>query len=215
MEQSKFFAKVYLWLFIGLLLTFATGSLVSISPAMRELVLGSGFLIVILIAELVTVIVLSSRISKMSPLGAKFGFLFYSILSGLTFSTVFLTYNVESIMFVFLGTALILFLFSMIGFKTKKDLSKLGTFFIMILLAIIIGFIINIFLGSEVFDITLYIFSVIIFIGFIAYDVQKIKRLNEAMPDNENVAIMGALELYLDFINIFLDLLRLFGSNRD
>lgn len=215
MEQSNFFAKVYLWLFAGLMVTFVTGSIVASTPAMLEVVFSKGFFFFIVIAELITVIALSARISKMSPQGAKIGFILYSFLSGLTFSTIFLAYNINSIMYIFLITALILLVFSVIGFKTKMNLTGLGTFLIMILFAIIIGIVINIFIGSSTLDMALCIGSLIIFIGFIAYDVQKIKRLNEAMPDNENVAIIGALELYLDFINIFINLLSLFGSSRD
>lgn len=215
MEQSSFFAKVYLWLFIGLMVTFVTGTVVASSPTMLELVFSGGFFLFIIIAELVTVIVLSARISKMSPVSAKIGFIFYSFLSGLTFSTIFLTYDIQSIMYVFLITSVILLVFSIIGYKTKMDLTKIGTFLLMLLFAIIIGTIINIFLGSSAVDTGLCIGSLIIFIIFIAYDVQKIKRLNESIPNNENVAIIGALELYLDFINIFIDLLRLFASNRD
>lgn len=215
MEQSNFFAKVYLWLFIGLMVTFVTGSVVASSPSMLDVVFADGFFLFIIFAELITVIVLSARISKMTPVGAKIGFILYSFLSGLTFSTIFLTYNIDSIMYIFLITALVLLVFSVIGFKTKVDLTGIGTFLIMLLFAIIIGVIINLFIGSSTIDLALCVGSLIIFIIFIAYDVQKIKRLNEAMPDNDNVAIIGALELYLDFINIFINLLKLFGSSRD
>jgi len=215
MTESNFLSKVFLWMFIGLMVTFGTGVLVTGNVQALEFIFSTGGYWFLVIAEFITVIVLSARIHKMSSMAAKVCFILYSFLSGLTFSSIFITFKVSSIITVFLITAVIMLIFGLIGARTSIDLSKFGTYLIMILFGIIIASIINIFVGSVNFDIGLTIISLIVFILFIAYDVQKIKRLYLLNPDNENIAIIGALELYLDFINIFLDLLRLFGSNND
>lgn len=213
MSESNFLSKVFLWMFIGLLVTFGTGVLVSGNVQALEFIFSGGGYWFLVVAELVTVIVLSARLSKMSPTGAKIGFVFYSFLSGLTFSSIFIVYKVSSIIAIFLITSLIMLIFSVLGAKTKIDLSKFGSYLLMILVGIIIASIINIFVGSESFSLGICIVSLIVFILFISYDVQKVLRMYEMDPTNENLAIIGALELYLDFINIFLDLLRLFGDN--
>lgn len=215
MTESNFLSKVFLWMFVGLMVTFGTGVLVSGNVQALEFVFSNGGFIFLIIAEFITVIVLSARIHKMTPTGAKVGFILYSFLTGLTFSSIFIAFKVSSIIMMFLITSLIMLIFSVLGARTSIDLSKFGTYLIMILFGIIIASIVNIFIASETFDLVLCILSIIIFIGFIAYDIQKIKRLYAANPNSENLAILGALELYLDFINIFLDLLRLFGENNN
>ncbi len=216
MDLSKIFSKTFLWMFIGLAVTFVTGSMVASSPQILEEVLSTGWYWVIIILEFVTVIFLSARIHKMSSTTAKISFILYSILTGLTFSTIFVIFKITSIIMVFLITSLLMLIFALLGYFTKIDLTKFGTYLIMILLGVVIVSIINMFIGNQTLDLGLTIISLIIFIGFIAYDVQKIKRMYESnvLPE-ENLAIIGALELYLDFINVFLDLLRLFGNNND
>lgn len=216
MSVSNFLSKVFLWMFIGLMVTFATGVIVSNNVSALEMVFSGGGYWVLILAEFVTVIVLSARIHKMTPTGAKFGFILYSFLTGLTFSSIFVVYNVTSIITVFLVTSIIMLLFSILGAKTNIDLSKFGTYLLMLLFGIIIASIIGIFVKSEAFNLVICIIGLIVFIGYIAYDIQKIKQLYEQNPSNENLAILGALELYLDFINIFIRLLSLFGnSNND
>ena len=150
----------------------------------------------------------------MSATSAKLLFSAYSFETGLTFSSIFIVYEISSIIYVFLATSLIMLIFALLGYFTKIDLTKLGTFLIMAIVGIIIMSIINIFVGNESFSLGIAIASVIIFVGFIAYDVQKIKNLydTDLIPE-ENLAIYGALQLYLDFINIFIDLLRIFGRD--
>ncbi len=213
MTVSNFLSKVFLWMFIGLMVTFATGVVVSNSIDALEFVFSGGGYWILVIAEFVTVVVLTARMQKMSPTGAKFGFIFYSFLTGLTFSAVFVVYKITSILAVFLITAVIMFVFAIIGAKTKMDLSKFGTYLLMALLGIIIAGIINIFVDNGTFNLVLCSISILVFVGYIAYDVQKVKSMYEQNLSAENLAIYGALNLYLDFINIFLDLLRLFGSS--
>ena len=212
MDISKYFSKVFLWMCIGLACTFITGQVIANSPTLTAEVF-SGWYFLIVIVQLAVVIFLSARIHRMSAAVAKITFIVYSILTGLTFSSIFITYKIESIIYVFLITSIVMLIFSLIGFYTKKDLSKFGTYLFMALIAMIILGIINLFIGSSNFDLAICCISVLVFIGFIAYDVNKIKKYYFENPDNENLAIIGALELYLDFINIFIDLIRIFGDN--
>lgn len=216
MENNAILPKVFMWMFIGLVTTFLTGFVVSLNTNMLLNVLGGGGLIFCIIAELVLVLVLSARIYKMQPTTAKICFLLYAFVSGLTFSSIFVVYELGSIMYVFLITAVIFGIFAFIGAKTNMDLSKFGTYLMMALLAVIVCLIINIFTASTTLDLILSIIIILIFIGFTAYDVQKILRLSEesTLPE-ENLAIYGALELYLDFINLFLELLKYFGNRND
>ena len=169
--------------------------------------------VLFLIAQIVLCIVFSVRIGKMSPNVAKALYLGYTLLTGATFGGLFIAYEMSSIIFIFLATSIILGVFALIGYRTNVDLNKMGTYLLMGLLAIIILEIINIFLANSSLDIGLCILGIIIFIGYIAFDMQRIKHF--ATSESENLAVLGAFELYLDFINIFLDLLRLFGNSRD
>ena len=151
----------------------------------------------------------------MKPTTAKILFCLYSFLTGLTFSSIFVVYQITSIVYVFGITALIFLMFAAIGYFTKIDLTKIGVYLFMALLGIIICSIINMFVGSETFDFTLTIICLMVFIIYIAYDIQVIKRNLYMITEEDNLAIYGALQLYLDFINIFLRLLQLFGRSRD
>ena len=213
-ESNKVFSKVFMWMFIGLAITFGIGYYVSVNPNMLFNVFGS-YYFVLAIAEIVVVIWLSARIRKMKPMTAKILFCLYSFLTGLTFSSIFVVYEISSIIYVFGITSLLFLIFALIGYFTKIDLTKIGVFLFMALLGVIICSIINIFVGSESFDLGITIVCLIVFIIYIAYDMQVIKRNLYLIPEEDNLAIYGALQLYLDFINIFLRLLQFFGKNRD
>lgn len=213
MELNKIYSKVFGWMFLGLMVTFLTGFIISNNINMLLFVLKIPF-IVYVILEIGLVIFLSTRIHKMNDTTAKICFLIYSFITGLTFSTIFIVYELSSIIYVFGITALLFGIFALIGHFTKIDLSKISTFLFMGLLGIIICTIINIFIGNNTFDLIITIISVIIFLVYTAYDIQKIKRMMNTLPE-ENLAVCVALELYLDFINLFLDLLRLFGKKRN
>ena len=201
-------------MFLGLLVTFATGYAVSSNPVMIENVFGGMFYIFIIL-ELVLVLVLSARVMKMSPVGAKMCFLLYSFVSGLTFSSIFIVYNLTSITSVFLISALVFGIMALIGYTTKVDLTKVGFYLMMALIGAIIVMIVNIFLNNPMVDTFISIVCLIVFIGITAYDVQKIKTLESSGLPEDNLAIYGALDLYLDFINIFLHLLQFFGKSDD
>ena len=214
LESNKIFSKVFFWMFIGLAITFGVGYYVSLNENMLYNVF-SKYLWFFLIAEFIVVIALSAGIRKMQPLTAKILFCVYSFLTGLTFSSIFVVYNITSIVFVFGITSLLFLIFALIGYYTKVDLSKLGVYLLMALLGVIICSIINIFVGSETFDLGITIVCLLVFIAYIAYDIQVVKRNLYLIENEDNLAIYGALELYLDFINIFLRLLRFFGNSRD
>ena len=212
--KNNLYSKMFMWMFVGLLITFLVGYYVSTNENMIYNIFATKFYWVIYIAEIVTVIVLSARILKMSKNGAIFGFLLYSFLLGLTFSSIFIAFKMSSIIFIFLITALVFLIFALIGYFTKINLTKLGTILFMGLIGILIASIINIFIQSQTFDLILVIIGIIVFIGYIAYDINKVKRL-EGQIDEDKLSIIGALELYLDFINLFIRLLQLFGKSKD
>ena len=213
MELNKVYSKIFGWMFIGLLITFLTGYVISTNYDIASIVLNVPFIIYCVI-EIGLVIFLSARIHKMNGITAKICFIIYSLITGITFSTIFIIYEISSIIYVFGITAILFGIFALVGHFTKIDLSKISTFLLMGLLGIIICSVINIFLGNETFDLIITIISLVIFLVYIAYDIQKVKRLMNTIEE-DNLAILGALELYLDFINIFLDLLRLFGKRRN
>ena len=214
LEENKIFSKIFMWMFIGLAITFGVGYYVSLHSNMLYNIF-NGLYFVFAIVEIVLVIVLSARIRKLKPTTAKVLFCAYSFLTGLTFSSIFVVYNMMSIMYVFGITAMIFLIFAALGYYTKIDLTKIGIYLFMILLGIIICGIINLFVGSAKFDFALTVLCLIVFIIYIAYDIQVIKRNMYYIENEDNLAIYGALQLYLDFINIFLRLLRLFGKSRD
>lgn len=213
--DNKLMSKVFLWMTLGLIVTFASGYVVAMNEKMIMNIFASGIHWILMIVELILVIILSARVAKMNGTTAKIMFLIYSFVSGLTFSSVFIVYNLMSIFYVFIIAAIIFAIFGAIGYFTNLDLTKLGTFLLMGLVGIIICMIINMFVSSEQFDFVISVISIIIFIGFTAYDVQKIKLLSESNIPEDNVAIIGALELYLDYINIFLHLLSIIGDTKD
>ena len=214
--KDNLISKTFLWMCFGLLVTFITGYFVAHNEVMLENIYGGMGYWVFVIVELVLVIVLSARIMKMKPTTAKLCFLLYSFVSGLTFASIFVYYAIDSIMLIFLISAIIFAIMALIGYVTKVDLTKMGTYLFFALIAVLIVALINIFLNNSMIAMIVSIVCVLIFIGVTAYDVQKIKMLENSGLPKENLAIYGALDLYLDFINLFIHLLSLFGrSNRD
>jgi len=212
--KNKIYSKVFMWLFVGLLVTFVTGVYTKTNQSALEFIFMNNGYIFLIIIELAVAIFLSARIHKMSPITAKTCYLIYSFISGLSFSAVFIVYKVESIMLVFLVASILFLLFALLGYFTKLDLTKIGSFLLMMLLGVVICSVINIFMHNETFDLVVTCISILVFLGYIAYDIQSIKRL-EGSIEEDNLAIYGAFQLYLDFINIIYDLLRLFGQNDD
>lgn len=215
MDLKKIYSKVFFWMFLGLAITFVTGFIVSQNPNMLTKVLTKSNVMIMAIIEIGIVLALSFFIHKMSPMVASMCFIVYSFVTGLTFGSIFVIYELESIIFVFAITAALFLIFALIGHFTNIDLTKFGTIFLMLLLGIIICTIINIFVKSEAFNFGLTIAGLFIFLAYVAYDLQVIKKSLYSFDNEEKVAIYGALQLYIDFINIFLRLLSLFGNSKD
>lgn len=213
--KNNTISKTFLWMCFGLLVTFITGFLVSNNDTMLKNIYGGWGYVGFVIVELILVIVLSARVMKMKPTTAKVCFLIYSFVSGLTFSAIFVYYNLNSIMLIFLVAAVIFALMAVIGYVTKVDLTKLGTYLLFGLIAVVVVSLINIIIGSSLLAIIISVVCIIIFIGITAYDVQKIKELDSMGLPQDNLAIYGALDLYLDFINLFIHLLSIFGRSND
>ncbi len=214
--KDKLMSKTFLWMCVGLLVTFLTGFFVANNEVMIVNIFKNSTYLILCIVELILVIALSAKVRTMGKNVARIFFILYSFVTGLTFSSIFIIYELTSILYVFLLASVVFLVFGLIGYFTKLDLTKIGTYLMMALFAVIICFLINLFVDSNSFDLILSIISILIFIGFTAYDVQKIKRLSEEdLIPEDNLSIIGALNLYLDYINIFLDLLRIFGNSRD
>ncbi|MBR4741447.1 MAG: Bax inhibitor-1/YccA family protein [Desulfovibrio sp.] len=217
---SVYMSKVYLWMTAGLALTAVTAWIVARS-SMFPLLFSNAFIpIVLFVAEIGLVIAISAAIHKLSAQMATMLFMLYAFLNGLTFSVIFLAYEIGSIVNAFVATAGTFLAMSVYGTVTKRDLTSLGSFLMMGLFGIIIASVVNIFLGSSMMDFVISCAGVLIFTLYTAYDTQKIREFGMSAPigDGEAVqrgAILGALELYLDFINLFIHLLRLFALSRD
>jgi uncharacterized protein len=208
-----FVRSVYGWMFGGLLLTALAALWVVVSPPMQRLVLGNPVMPwVLFIAELGIVTFLSFRITRMSAAAAASAFLVFSLLNGLTLSVIFFVYTAGSIVQAFVIAAGMFGAMSLYGMMTKRDLTSWGSFFFMGLIGIVLCSVVNIFLHSTALAWTVSIIGVFVFLGLTAYDNQKLKVMATATGPTENLAVYGALSLYLDFINLFLFLLRIFGG---
>ena len=224
LAQSSVFAvlmrNVYIWMTCGLAMTALTAMIVGRNENWVYTIATSGMYWGLLIAEVVLVIFLSARINKMSFATAGLMFAAYAILNGVTMSFIMLAYTAESIAQAFFVTAGTFGAMSLVGFFIKKDLSAMGRTLMMALIGLIIATIVNIFWQNSMMASILNYAGVIIFVGLTAYDTQKIKvMLQQAqyagISDQTNkLALMGSLTLYLDFINLFLYILRLFGNRK-
>ncbi|HUP46278.1 MAG TPA: Bax inhibitor-1/YccA family protein [Thermoanaerobaculia bacterium] len=215
-ERIRTFVRsVYGWMFGGLLLTALASFWVLSSPALQQVIFGNRAMPWILIgAELGLVVFLSFRITKMTAGTAAGAFLVFSFLNGLTLSAIFMVYDPFSIMYAFASAGGMFGAMAVYGLVTKRDLTSWGSFFFMGLIGIVICSVVNIFLQSSALSWTVSIVGVFVFLGLTAWDNQKLKSYALSPTLRENLAIIGALALYLDFINLFLFLLRIFGSRR-
>lgn len=208
-----FMTRVYAWMFGGLMLTAGTAFVVAATPALMQAVLPLFYPLII--AELVLVFAFSFLVHKVNPVVAALMFLGYAFLNGLTFSVLSLVYTGASIASTFAVTSLMYGGLTVYGATTKKDLSPWRTFLFMGLIGIVLASIVNIFLASGMLNFVLGCAGVLVFAGLTAYDNQKLREMHRAHGDARGtLAINGALQLYLDFINLFISLLRLFGQRR-
>jgi len=218
-EQQRFMVRVYSWMTGGLGITGFMALYVANSEIMRSIILGNQIVFFgLIITQLGLVIYLAARVHKMSASQAQGVFILYAGLTGMTLSSIFLMYTTESIASTFMVTAGTFGAMSFYGYTTKKDLTSWGSFLFMGLIGIIIASVVNIFLQSSAMYWIITYAGVLIFVGLTAYDTQKIKEMNilgnEGTDEDTKEAISGALTLYLDFINLFLMLLRLMGDRR-
>lgn len=213
--MTQVMRKVYVKMFLGLLVTALTSFFVlSNETILLTLVQSRGLLIGLCVAELALVFGLSMAINKLSTPVATLMFYVYALINGITLTPIFLMYTMSSIGLTFLVTSGVFLVMSIYGYTTKSDLTKFGTFMVMALIGLIVCTIINIFLASSVMDWIISFAGVIIFIGLTAWDTQKIKEMAQETDEANagKLATLGALSLYLDFINLFLYLLRFLGS---
>lgn len=217
--QREFMLKVFGWMAAGLLITGILAMVTISSQVMLEFIFTNQIVYLgLIIAQLGLVIWLSTRIEKMSAMTATMVFVGYSALTGLTLSVVFLAYTLSSLASTFFVTAGTFGSMYVYGTVTKRDLTSMGSFMTMGLIGVIIASVVNMFMKSEmIYWITTYV-GIIIFVGLTAYDAQKIKAMSilatQGDEQEQKGAIMGALRLYLDFINLFLLLLRVMGKRK-
>ena len=218
-EQQRFMVRVYNWMTAGLGITGVMAFYIANNPTMMNLIFGNPIMpIILIVAQIGLVFWLASRVMHMTVSQATGVFMLYAGLTGVTFSAIFMAYTTASIFSTFLVTAGTFGAMSLYGYTTKKDLTSWGSFLFMGLIGIIIASIVNIFMQSSMMHMIITYAGVLIFVGLTAYDTQKIKEMNilgnEGTDEDTKEAIRGALTLYLDFINLFLMLLRLMGDRR-
>ena len=218
-EARRFITRVYAWMAVALIVSGLSAFMAAMSPTARSLIWGGkniGFYVLVAV-EILLVIVISASIAKI-PVGvAGFLFILYSIVNGLTISAIFLVFSIESIGIVFFISAAMFFAMSLYGRYTKQDLRSAGRYLMMAVFGLVIAAIVNLLLKSDVLQWIISLVTLVVFIGLTAYDTNKIVRASELADGSDTfkkAAIYGALELYLDFLNIFLSLLNLFGKKR-
>ena len=209
--------RAFVWMTLGLAITGLTALFVADSNLI-EVIFSSGSFWMLVIAELAVVWFLSSRIMKLSMPVATAAFAVYSLLNGVMLSPIFLVYTGESIASTFFITAATFGTMAVFGYTTKRDLSSWGSYLMMALIGLIIASVVNIFLGSSLLMWAVSYLGVLLFVGLTAYDTQQLKAMIAASIGDEEqtkkVALLGALNLYLDFINLFIYLLRILGKRR-
>lgn len=212
--------KVYIWMTLALVITAVTAYGVATSPALMTTIFTNKILFWgLIIAELALVWGISGAINRLSLATATLMFIAYSVINGATLSVIFAAFSTTAIVKTFVVTAGTFGAMSLVGYFTKKDLTSMGKLLFMALIGIIIATIVNMFIASSGLDLIISYLGVLIFVGLTAYDTQKIKHMLSMAPDAseqmQKYALLGSLTLYLDFINLFLYLLRIFGSNRN
>ena len=219
---NSFVRSVYNWMAIGLGITGVVAYGVANSPGVREIVFGAPLVFFgLIIAQLVMVFMISARIQRMQASTATMLFIVYSALNGATLSSIFLAYTQSAITSTFFICAATFTACSVYGWTTRRDLTTMGGFLTMGLIGIVIASVVNMFIQSGAVSTIVSYVGVLVFVGLTAYDTQDIKNMALSQPDGIDAgavrkgAILGALKLYLDFINLFLMLLRIFGSSRD
>ena len=217
---SALMRKVFIWMTLALVITGVTAYGVATTPSLLiAIVTNKALFWGLIIAELALVFAVSGAINRLSLATATLLFVLYSVVNGATLSVIFLAYSMPAIIQTFFITAGTFGVMALVGYTTKTDLTSLGKLLFMALIGLVIATVVNMFVGSTGFDYILSYVGVLIFVGLTAYDTQKIKQMCMQAPDAgehmQKLALLGALSLYLDFINLFLYLLRIFGNSKD
>ena len=215
---TAFLSKVYGWMFLGLLLTAGTAVVVASSPALIEtLILNRILFWILLIAQLGVVFYLSARVNKVSPITAAVLFMLYSGMVGITSSVIFLIYTGASIVSAFVIAGGMFGAMAVFGSLTKRSLAGVGQFMFMGLIGLILASVVSIFWFNDVLMFVINVVGVLVFTGLTAWDAQRLKQMAVVLPDGRvgSYAVVGALSLYLDFINLFFFILRLMGGRRN
>lgn len=214
-DTNKVLTNTFFRMFLGLLASALTAFYVYKSGLYVSMI-SSGSYMALAIIEIAVVLIFSLLFKKLSPTAVTVLFFTYAFVNGFTLSVVFAAYEITSVVYAFVGTSALFGILSLIGYKTNKDISNWGTILTVALLVGIVLTIVNILIGSTVLDIALDWAILIIFFGLTIYDMNKIKIMQEAgFCDDEKLYVYGAMELYLDFINIFLRILALFGKRKN
>ncbi len=217
--ERRVLNQVYTWMTLGLALTAAIAWYCADTAEIRSFLAQNRWVMwVLIIGELGLVFAISGLINRLSAVVAASLFFLYSALNGITLSSVFLVYNLGSIAGVFMITAGTFGLMSLYGLTTQRDLSSIGNLLFMALIGMVIAGLVNLFIGSSIMSLIISAVGVIVFTGLTAYDAQRIKAMAASALDGESegkLAVIGALSLYLNFINLFLSLLNLFGGRNE
>jgi uncharacterized protein len=215
---TPFLRAVYGWMALGLVITAVVATFVAASPALVTTIVSNRLLFwVIVIAQLGIVFALSARVQQLAPATASMLFIAYSALTGVTMSVILLVFTGESIASTFIVTAGMFGALALYGSTTRRDLTGLGSFLFMGLIGLVLASIVGVFWHSDLLQFLISFIGVIVFTGLTAYDAQRLQMMAAATPTSEfgSYAVVGALQLYLDFINLFLFLLRFIGNRRD
>lgn len=207
--------RVYNNMFLAVIVSMLTGLMVSSSPALMQFFFTGALKWVVIFAPLAAVFALSFLQEKMSIPALRLSLAGFSALMGLSFAGIFIIYTVGSIVSAFMGAAILFGTMSFYGYFTRRDLSGMGQMLFVGLIAIILASIVNIFLGNSLFQMVISCLAILVFLGLTAYDTQRLRELISYETDTQRAEIMGALSLYLNFINLFIHLLQLFGVRKD
>lgn len=219
--SRKFIANVFLWMFAALGISALCAYVFTTSPALLQLLVDqnthqlSGFAYLVMFSPLAFVLLMSFGLNRISYPVLALLFLVYAAVTGISFSFILLAFTASSVLGVFLTTSVVFGIMAIAGYTTKQDLTKFGSILIMFLIGIVVASLVNMFLHSSGLDLLISYIGVAVFVGLTAYDVQRLKNIGAGLVYGEapaaKMALMGGLTLYLDFINLFLMLLRVFG----
>jgi FtsH-binding integral membrane protein len=223
-QSRKFIANVFMWMFVALGISSLAAYSFASSPALLQMLFNpatrqpTALFYVAMFSPLAFVLLIRFGLNRISYVGLSLLFIAYSVVTGISLSFILLIYTSSSVVGVFLTSSLVFGIMAVAGYTTKTDLTKFGSLMIMGLIGIVIASVINIFLRSSGLDMIISYIGVAVFVGLTAYDVQKLKRIGAGLEYGDasfkKMALMGGLTLYLDFINLFLMLLRIFGRRR-